>query len=386
MPPATSRGRLPLMAVVRLCRRPPASRRRGRPWRRSRPSARRRCRCGRGRAGRHRPPAAALPTPGSRRVRPREARLVAGNDRTHAGALQCGRTSSRSGLRPTRCYDGRPTRMSAERRGWTGLVLAASIVAASPWNLTAHAAQDGPAEARSCLAAPTAICLFAEAERVASSISHEFRRVSTLAAIAAEYGHAAIENAALKARLTLLRARLAVPDRDAAPPDLLAFAWSEIARTEARLGDLEDAFATASGIDDEEMRYSALVSIAGIQAAENDIVGALLSAARISDAAYHALALREIARAQVQRGDLAGSLETANDIIGPPWVRDGALLNIALTLAHAGHGSEALEAAAGIDRGSFRAWVASLAAAKAGSVERALRIASGMSRKLLKLR
>lgn len=268
--------------------------------------------------------------------------------------------------------------MSAERRGWTGLVLAASIVAASPWILMAHTAQDAPAEARSCLAAPTATCLFMEAERVASSISNESMRARTLAVIAAEYGHAAIENAALKARLTLLRARLAVPDRDTAPPNLLGIVWSEIASTEARLGDLDDALATASGIDDEYMRDFALVSIAGIQAAENDIVGALLSAARISDATYHAWALREIARAQAEIGDLASSLQTAKDI-GPPRWRDAALLNIALTLARAGHRSEALEVAGGIGQGSLRAWVASLAAAKAGNVEGALRIASGIN-------
>ena len=267
--------------------------------------------------------------------------------------------------------------MPVDPRGHvTALMLAASIAVASPWVVQGQTAQDA-GRRQDCLTAPTAACLFAEAERIASSIDNQSLRAMALATIAAEYGHAAIEDAALKAKVTLLRARMEVPDRDATPPDLLGFVWNEIADAEAELGDLDAALATASGIGDEDMRDTALTSIAGIRASKNDIVGALLSAARINDPTYHALALREIAHAQAEMGDLAGSLETARDI-EPPWARDSALLIIALTFAHDGHRSEALEAAAGIEREPLRAWVASLTEARAGNIERALRIASGI--------
>lgn len=265
--------------------------------------------------------------------------------------------------------------MSVDRRRCvTTLALAVSIALASSQVPQGRAAQDAR---QPCLAAPTATCLFAEAERIASTIGDVSMRAMTLAKIAVEYANASVENAALRARVTLLRARLAVPEPDAAPADLLGFAWSNIARAEVQLGYSDAALETVAGISDPHMRAAALVSIAGIQAAANDVVGALLTAARIDDADYHAVALGEIARSQAEAGSLAASLATAK-AIGPAFWRDRALLNVALTSAHTGRLNRALEAAEGIGHAPFRAWVDSLVAAKAGNLEGALRIASSM--------
>ena len=100
--------------------------------------------------------------------------------------------------------------MSVGRRSYvvTTLLLAASIALASSQVLQGRASQDAR---QPCFAAPTATCLFAEAERIASSLGNASMRAMALARISGEYANASVENAALRARVTLLRARLAVP-------------------------------------------------------------------------------------------------------------------------------------------------------------------------------
>ena len=224
-----------------------------------------------------------------------------------------------------------------------------------------------------CLIAPTATCLFVEAERIASSIGNPSRRARTLASIAIEYGNANIENAALLASATLRRARMAASNLER-----FDSTWPSIARAEAELGNVEEALATAAGITHAGMRNAALSLVADAQAAGNDFIGALLSAARIDDMTSHSTALVDIVRTQAETGDPTAAMAIAEGITLPEH-RDRALLAVGRAVARAGDLTQAFEIAEEIHQESRRSWLQARVTAERGDVERALQMAAGIN-------
>lgn len=95
--------------------------------------------------------------------------------------------------------------------------------------------------------------------------------------------------------------------------------FANVAVSQARAGDLQDAFETAHGLPDTE-RNAALRSIVWAQAEKGDVATALETAARIEDNRLKALALSEVAVAQARAGNFAGAVSTAKliDVFPPP--------------------------------------------------------------------
>ncbi len=87
----------------------------------------------------------------------------------------------------------------------------------------------------------------------------------------------------------------------------------EVAELWARSGDLETAFQTAAGIQNEGMKGQAQSKILGVQADTGDIAGAKTTADRLrSD--FKNGALNRIASAQAKSGDIMGAIKTAANI------------------------------------------------------------------------
>ena len=260
------------------------------------------------------------------------------------------------------------------------LPLAAGFLFASPKSVVGNAPQE-IAGREQCLSAPTAACLFTEAERIALSIPIDFGywRIRALTGIAEAYGNTHLESIAPRADVIVLFARAETLGLEGGMQE---GAWVVIARAQARLGNIDEALASAGRIDNVDTRYHAISGIAAAQAEDGDVVGALLTASGIDDADSHFVALALIAEAQARLGDSRGALQTARSA-GAPW-RDIALLTVARTLASGGYVPEALEAAVEIEDESRRQYVAVLTTVEAGNLESGVQTATGIANPALR--
>lgn len=118
-------------------------------------------------------------------------------------------------------------------------------------------------------------------------------------------------------------------------------AMGDIARAQARAGDVAGAMRTVEGIKDRTARASALRAVAVARMKAGDPSGALQVAAAKGFEYEKDETLRAIAEAQAQSGDPTGARRTAA-MIGSSMTRDGVQWTIAVARATAGDVSEVL--------------------------------------------
>ena len=267
-----------------------------------------------------------------------------------------------------------PTRAHSGCRHEHSALLVAGILTALPFVAQGQSVREAAGE-QDCFTAPTAACLFAEADRLASAIPAASSRAETLVEIAAEYSGADIENADDLARANLLRARMIVLSIDDDN------AWYDIAVAEARLGRIASALDASEHIGDAFRRNVALSVISSLQLDAGDVPGALHAAERIDDAPLRATALGDVAGARMAAGDVIGALETIEPIDDGEQ-RNSALRQVAFAQAEAGDLDGALQTADGIGSARYSSLTLGQLApaqARAGDIQGALAAARRMT-------
>ena len=180
----------------------------------------------------------------------------------------------------------------------------------------------------------------------------------TLGAVAERQAKAGDASAARETFAAALAAARTIRDDGKRAEEL-----EEIARGQAKAGDVQAALAAARTISDKEPRAGAFGAIAEGQVEAGEAQAELDALRTISNNVLRADALRWIAEGQADAGDAQGARETfaaalaaARTISNDHWDRDWALRLIATSQAKAGDAQAALATARTIREERWRGW------------------------------